>query len=166
MKISKLEKEEKLLKEKAKRIKEKINKEKKAKHTKKQVKQQFSLFKGIVNLFNFLINTLKKYPEILSIPTGIMIWEIVRNLLKTNPENAPIDNAVVQIIPFTFIQFSIYLSLSWLFLGIIFGTFKKYLISEMKNDFKSLEKWQKIVISYTVFFLLLLSMVVLSTALL
>ena len=163
MELSKLEEAKKLLAEKTKLIEKEISSKKKEERLHK-TKDFF--WSNIKKFFNSIFNWIKKYPEILSIPIGIMIWEMIRNILRTNPENAPIDNGVVQIIPFTFIQFSIYLSLAWLFLGIIFGTFKKYLITEMKNDFKELSKWKKIVISYGVFFLLLLSMVALSTALL
>jgi len=129
-----------------------------------------TVLRFLCNAFTWIIRKLheviKKYPELLSIPIGFILWTLIKIGLKTNPENAPLDDGIFMIIPFTFIQFTIYISLAWMFLGIIFGTFRRYMQADMKADFINLTKWQKIKISYAIFFALLYAIVVLSTSLL
>ena len=123
--------------------------------------------KNIINIaLSKVSNFLKTYPELLSIPAGFIAWLLIKAALQVDPENAPLDEGIFMIIPFSFIQFTIYLFISWMYFGVLFGTFRKYMKLDMKTDFNNLTPWQKIIISYSVFFALVFSLVSLSTALL
>ena len=117
-------------------------------------------------IINYIKGLFKKYPEILSIPIALVAWVLsVRFLRIIDQTTAVYDAGVFQVIIFAVIQLFVYVSVAWLTLGLVFGTFRKYLIENMKNEFQKLTSWQKIRLSYTVFFLLLLSLVVLSLTL-
>ena len=117
-------------------------------------------------VINYIKGLFKKYPEILSIPITLVAWVLsVRFLRLIDQTTAVYDAGVFQVIIFAVIQLFVYVSVAWLTLGLVFGTFRKYLIENMKNEFQKLTSWQKIRLSYTVFFLLLLSLVVLSLTL-
>ena len=108
----------------------------------------------------------KKYPEVLSVPIALVVWILsVRFLRLIDQTTAVYDAGVFQTIIFAVIQLFVYVSVAWLTLGLVFGTFRKYLIENMKLEFQKLSSWQKIRLSYSVFFLLLLSLVVLSLTL-
>ena len=99
---------------------------------------------------------LGKYPELLLIPAAIVLWVISIFVLRfIDPTSGVFDAGVFQIPIFSIIQFFIYVAIAWFTLGVVFGTFKKYLKIEMKSDFQFLTKWQKIKLSYAVFFSLL-----------
>jgi hypothetical protein len=102
-----------------------------------------------------LIKFFKRYPELLTIPAGFIVWMLSVHVLRFfDPTSGVFDAGVFQIPIFAIIQFFVYVSIAWLMLGVIFGTFKKYLLNEMKYDFRKLEPWQKLKLSYSVFFLL------------
>lgn len=114
-------------------------------------------------IFDVIKGAFKKYPEILSVPVALIVWVLsVRFLRLIDPTTAVYDAGVFQVIIFAVIQLFVYVSVAWLTLGLVFGTFRRYLIENMKNEFQKLTTWQKIRLSYSVFFLLLLSLVVLS----
>jgi len=105
----------------------------------------------------------KRFPEIITVPVALVVWIIsVRFLRFLDPTAAVFDAGVFQIPIFSIIQLLVYSSIAWLVLGLLFGTYKKYLLNNLKNDFKELTKWQKIRISYAIFFSLLLCLVALS----
>ena len=117
-------------------------------------------------IINYIKGLFKKYPEILSVPVALVVWVLsVRFLRIIDQTTAVYDAGVFQRIIFAVIQLFVYVSVAWLTLGLVFGTFRKYLIENMKLEFQKLTTWQKIRLSYTVFFLLLLSLVVLSLTL-
>ena len=117
-------------------------------------------------IINYIKGLFKKYPEILSIPIALVAWVLsVRFLRIIDQTTAVYDAGVFQVIIFAVIQLFVYVSVAWLTLGLVFGTFRKYLIESMKNEFQKLTSWQKIRLSYSVFFLLLLALVVLSLTL-
>ena len=117
-------------------------------------------------IFNYVKGSFKKYPEILSIPLALVMWVLsVRFLRLIDQTTAVYDAGVFQVIIFAVIQLFVYVSVAWLTLGLVFGTFRRYLIENMKNEFQKLTSWQKIRLSYSVFFLLLLALVVLSLTL-
>ena len=117
-------------------------------------------------IINYIKGMFKKYPEVLSVPVALLAWVLsVRFLRIIDKTTAVYDAGVFQIIIFAVIQLFVYVSVAWLTLGLVFGTFRKYLIENMKNEFQKLTSWQKIRLSYTVFFLLLLALVVLSLTL-
>ena len=117
-------------------------------------------------IINYIKGMFKKYPEVLSVPVALLAWVLsVRFLRIIDKTTAVYDAGVFQIIIFAVIQLFVYVSVAWLTLGLVFGTFRKYLIENMKNEFQKLTSWQKIRLSYSVFFLLLFALVVLSLTL-
>ena len=117
-------------------------------------------------IINYIKGLFKKYTEILSIPIALVAWVLsVRFLRIIDKTTAVYDAGVFQVIIFAVIQLFVYVSVAWLTLGLVFGTFRRYLIENMKNEFQKLSSWQKIRLSYSVFFLLLLALVVLSLTL-
>jgi len=98
----------------------------------------------------------KSHPEFISIPVLILLWIISIPVLRmADPVSATFDAGVFQVPIFTVFQFLLYVATAWYVLKLLFGTFYKYLISRMKTDFNDLTKWQKIKLSYSIFFLLL-----------
>ena len=117
-------------------------------------------------IINYIKGMFKKYPEVLSVPFALLVWILsVRFLRIIDKTTAVYDAGVFQVIIFAVIQLFVYVSVAWLTLGLVFGTFRRYLIENMKNEFQKLTSWQKIRLSYSVFFLLLLALVVLSLTL-
>lgn len=98
----------------------------------------------------------KSHPEFISIPVLILLWIISIPVLRmADPVSATFDAGVFQVPIFTVFQFLLYVATAWYVLKLLFGTFYKYLSSKMKTDFNDLTKWQKIKLSYSIFFLLL-----------
>ena len=105
----------------------------------------------------------KRFPEIYSVPIALVVWIISIPLLRLfDNTSAVYDAGVFQVIIFSVIQLLVYASIAWLVMGLLFGTYRKYLINELKPDFNKLSAWQKLTISYFIFFSLLLSLVLLS----
>ena len=105
----------------------------------------------------------KRFPEIYSVPIALVVWVLSIPLLRLfDNTSAVYDAGVFQVIIFSIIQLLVYASFSWMVMGLLFGTYRKYLINELKFDFNQLTAWQKITISYFIFFSLLLSLVLLS----
>lgn len=105
----------------------------------------------------------KKYPELFSIPMALAVWVLsVRVLRWIDPTSGIFDAGVFQIPIFSVLQLFVYVSIAWLIMGLVFGTYRKYLVNDLKEDFKKLSPWQKIRMSYTIFLSLLLSLVALS----
>lgn len=110
--------------------------------------------------------TIKSYPEILVIPFMIILWYSFMLLVYyIDPKAGTFDTGVFQLIIFTAIQFSIYLSLTWLMLKIFNGTVRKFIKNDFKNLFKDLDSWQKIKFSFCVFGFVLLCFVLLARVL-
>lgn len=106
---------------------------------------------------------LKKYPELLTVPLAFVVWVLSIHVLRWfDPTSGIYDAGVFQIPIFAVLQLFVYVSISWLIMGLVFGTYRKYLKNDLKEDFKTLTKWQKIRMSYTIFLSLLLSLVALS----
>lgn len=106
---------------------------------------------------------LKRFPEIYSVPIALFVWIVSIPLLRLiDNTSAVYDAGVFQVIIFAVLQLLVYASISWLVMGLLFGTFRTYLLRELKSDFERLEKWQKICASYFIFFSLLVSLVLLS----
>jgi hypothetical protein len=112
---------------------------------------------------NFLIMVLaviksffKKYHELITIPVGFAIWMLSVHVLRwMDPTAAVFDAGVFQVPIFAIIQFIIYVAIAWIILGIVFGTFQKYLKFNMKTDFENIQPWQKLKLTYSAFFFLL-----------
>ncbi|MEI8086565.1 MAG: hypothetical protein WCG93_10160 [Paludibacter sp.] len=100
-------------------------------------------------------NFFKKYHELLTIPAVILLFILSIPVLRWfDPTAAVFDAGVFQIMILSMIQLVIYLSVAWFMLKIAFGHHRRYLQTGMKNDFDNLEKWQKLKLTYSIFFLL------------
>ena len=90
-------------------------------------------------IINYIKGMFKKYPEVLSVPVALLAWVLsVRFLRLIDHTTAVYDAGVFQVIIFAVIQLFVYVSVAWLTLGLVFGTFRKYLIESMKNEFQKL----------------------------
>ena len=119
--------------------------------------------KIIGKIIGFFANVWKRYPELYSIPAALIVWILSVWLLRLiDPTSGVFDAGVFQIPIFAVLQLFVYVSIAWLILGSVFGTFRKYLLTNLKTDFNTLSKWQKIKISYFIFLTLLLCLVALS----
>ena len=97
----------------------------------------------------------KKYHELMTIPVSILIFILSIPFLRwLDPTAAVFDAGVFQIIPVSTIQLVLFLAVAWAMLGIVFGNHRKYLVNEMKTDFENLQPWQKLKLTYSIFFLL------------
>jgi hypothetical protein len=105
----------------------------------------------------------RSYPELLSIPAALVAWWASVHILRWfDGTSGTFDAGVFQIIIFTVIQFFVYLSIAWLAKKLLFGTLRQYLKTDYKKEFKTLTSWQKIILSYAIFFALLYALVWLS----
>ena len=115
-------------------------------------------------LADFFKNQYKANPQILWIPILFIIWAIVAPILRwIDPTAAIFDLGIFMIPVYAIIIFLISTFFVWLFLKKVYGTIYKYLKDEtgFKKDFETLTSCQKIIISLSVFFLLLFSLVAL-----
>jgi hypothetical protein len=97
-----------------------------------------------------------KYPELLTIPAGLILWMVSIQVLRwLDPTAGVFDAGVFQVPIFAIIQFFVYTSMAWLSLRILYGSLSRYLKTSFKTDFNALTSWQKIKLSYSVFFALL-----------
>lgn len=118
------------------------------------------------NFFKFLAdffkNQYKANPQILWIPILFVVWAIVAPILRwIDPTAAIFDLGIFMIPVYAIIIFLISTFFVWLFLKKVYGSIYTYLKSGFKNDFNNIPAWAKIVISLSVFFLLLFSLVAL-----
>lgn len=110
-----------------------------------------------------ILLAIKKYPEILSIPVAFAIWIASITVLRWfDPTSAVFDAGVFQIPIFAVLQLLIYISISWLILGLVFGTMRKFLVNELKQHFINLSSWEKLKLAYGLFAFLLFCLVLLS----
>ena len=106
--------------------------------------------------FNFLKSQYKANPQILWIPILFVVWAVSVPLLRLiDPTAAVFDAGIFQIPLYGVILLVFALFITWHTVRIIFGTIQKYLKTEFKTDFIKLTKWQKITLSFSVFFALL-----------
>jgi len=118
------------------------------------------------NIWKKTVDFCKRNPEILAIPIGLIVWKFSVYILRfLDPTSAVYDAGIFQIPIFAIIVLFVFVSTAWLFLKLIFGTARRYLSTEFKNDFQKLEKWQKIKLSYAIFFALIFILTILSTML-
>lgn len=120
------------------------------------------------NIFKFLAdffkNQYKANPQILWIPILFVVWAIVAPLLRwIDPTAAIFDLGIFMIPVYAIIIFLIATFFVWIFLKKVYGTIYAYLKDQdgFKKDFKTLPSWGKIVISFSVFFLLLFCLIAL-----
>jgi hypothetical protein len=112
---------------------------------------------------NRLKNFFKSYPELLSVPVALAIWVVSIYVLRWFDRTSGVfDAGIFQIIIFTVIQLFVYVSIAWMVMGIVFGSLRRFLKSGYKKEFEILTTWQKVILSYAVFFMLLFALVLLS----
>lgn len=122
--------------------------------------------KTMKKLFNFLWDFLKSQykanPQILWIPIFLIVWILsIPILYWIDPTAAVFDAGIFQIPIYAAIIFYISLFISWQTLRMLYGSLYKYLKSGFKTDFDTLKPCTKIIISLSVFFLLLFCLVAL-----
>jgi hypothetical protein len=110
-----------------------------------------------------LVTFIKKYPEILSVPAAMAVWIASVTVLRWfDPTSAVFDAGVFQIPIFAALQLFIYISIAWLVLGLVFGTMRKFLVTDLKTHFSNLSSWKKLKLAYGLFAFLLFCLVLLS----
>lgn len=113
-------------------------------------------------LADFFKNQYKANPQILWIPILFIIWAIITPILRwIDPTAAIFDLGIFMIPVYAIIIFLISTFFVWIFLKKVYGTIYAYLKSGFKKDFETLHPCLKIIISLSVFFLLLFSLVAL-----
>jgi len=122
---------------------------------------------GLWEILKFLFKEIKKYPELVVIPTMLICWYgSIKLLYYIDGGSGTFDYGVFQIIIFSAIQFSVYLSLAWLLLKMFNGTVRKFIQFDFKKVFKELQPWEKIKFSFCVFGFIILCYVLLARVLL
>ena len=122
---------------------------------------------GIYEFFKFFFKQIKKYPELVVIPTMLLAWYgSIRLLYYIDGGSGTFDYGVFQIIVFSAIQFSVYLSLAWFLLKIFNGTVRKFIQFDFKKKFKELTPWEQIKFSFSVFGFIIFCYVLLARVLL
>ena len=106
----------------------------------------------------------RSYPELASIAVMLALWFTLPLVLRLiDPTAGTFDAGFLQIPVFAILLGLIFLSISWILLRLVFGMIYTYLISkEYESDFENLSKWQKITLSYSLFFSLFAAFVLLS----
>ena len=105
----------------------------------------------------------KKYHELMTIPVSILIFILSIPFLRwLDPTAAVFDAGKFQFIIMPAIMLFSFLAIAWIMLGVVFGHYKEYLKTTMKNDFNDLEKWQRIRLTYFIFFFLVFLLVLLA----
>ena len=100
-----------------------------------------------------MVKLVRKHPEIVNIPVVLILWKLSMYVLRwLDPTSGVYDAGVFQILIFAVIQFFVFVSIAWLAMKFIYGTLRKYLQFDFKEDFKNLDTWQKMKLSYGVFF--------------
>jgi len=108
----------------------------------------------------------KKYQVIITLAIAIGLWLFsVPFLRELDPSAGIFDAGVFQIPIFSIILLIVFLAVSWALMRVIFGTHYKYLSQKMKTDYENILPWQRLILSYSVFFLLLYAMVQLAKVL-
>lgn len=121
------------------------------------------LIRLIAVLFQLIKGFLKRHPELYTIPFALALWIISPVILRIfDPTAATFDAGIFQIIIFSIISLFVFIAVVWWLMKKVFGTTYKYIRNELKTDFKQLTPWQKVLISYGIFFLLLFYLVHLS----
>jgi hypothetical protein len=100
-----------------------------------------------------IIEFIRKYPEVLAIPIALIVWKLSVYVLRfLDPTSGVYDAGVFQIPIFAVIQFFVFVSIAWLTMKILYGTLRRFLQIDFKEEFLKLDRWQKIKLAYGVFF--------------
>ena len=103
-----------------------------------------------------LVSFFKKRHHFITVPAAILVFSVSITVLRWfDPTAATFDAGIFQVPIFAVIQFFIYLAVAWFAFRLIFGNFYRHLINDMKTDFNNITPWEKLKLSYSVFFFLL-----------
>ena len=125
----------------------------------------------LVSIFGIILSKIwkavtkffKKYPELLTIPAAFVVWVLSIPVLRhLDPTSGIYDAGVFQVPIFAILQLFMYVAVAWMLLGLVFGTARKFLKTDLKTAFNNLTSWQKILFSYGLFFSLVFALVALS----
>jgi hypothetical protein len=104
---------------------------------------------------NNILSFIKKYPEVLAIPTALIFWKLSVYVLRfLDPTSGIYDAGIFQIPIFAAIQFFVFVSIAWLTMKLLYGTLRQYLRFGFKVDFQDFTGWQKAKLAFFVFFAL------------
>ncbi|WP_157799179.1 hypothetical protein [Mucilaginibacter auburnensis] len=104
-----------------------------------------------------------KYNEYLLMAAAILLFWVSPVLLRAiDPTAGSYDIGVLQIPITAIISFCIFQSVVWITLKLNWLSLRTYFEQEFINDFKHLPAWLKIIISLSVYFLLMFSLVLLN----
>ena len=125
------------------------------------------LQKIIIPLYKLVKKFFKKNPELLTFPITFGIWFGMGLLIKWfRPEEEPFPLIFIQDILFTTMKVAVYISAAWYTFKLTFGTYTRYQLSKeefkdkgLKEGFKLLTEWQKILITTLVFLAVLFDFV-------
>ena len=120
------------------------------------MKKILSVLKRIYNFF----------PEFFRIAATILGWIASVYVIRFfDPTAGVFDAGIFQIPIFAIIQFFIYLAVVWIAIKLIFPTTRRYMEFDYQKDFNELTKWQKILLSFGIYFSLLAALVYLARTL-
>lgn len=107
----------------------------------------------------------KVWRELSSIGIGLLLWMKSHVLLRwIDPTSATYDAGVFQLVLFATISLFVLHGVVRILMKLIWPSMDNYLRNEFANDFKTIEKWQKLKLSVFIFFAFLLSAVLLAKA--
>jgi len=119
--------------------------------------------KVLLAIWQYVKAFFKSYPEFLSIPAAVIVWVIsIPALRLADPTSGVFDAGVFQVPIFSVLQLFIYISMAWLLLRLVFGTQFRFIKYTFKETFETLTPWQKTIIAYGTYFVLVLCLVALS----
>lgn len=106
-----------------------------------------------------LINFLKKWNELISIPLAMLIFFISPYLLRSiDPTAGAYDAGIFQILLFAIISFLVCQAMIWIILGMIWPKIREHFETGFNSDFLELTPWQRtktsLLIYFALFFLL------------
>ncbi|WP_083867475.1 hypothetical protein [Fulvivirga imtechensis] len=113
-----------------------------------------------------LWNYVKIWRELSSIAVGIILWMKSHILLRwIDPTSATYDAGIFQIILFAVIALFVLHGVIRILMKLIWPTTDAYLDNQFANDFKTLESWQKLKLTTSIFFAFLFAAVLLARVL-
>ncbi len=119
----------------------------------------------LIHYLKDLWDYVKVWRELSSIGIGLLLWMKSHVLLRyIDPTSATYDAGVFQLVLFATISLFVLHGVVRILMKLIWPSMDNYLRIEFTNDFKTIEKWQKLKLSAFIFFAFLLSAVLLAKA--
>ncbi|MBL6445717.1 hypothetical protein JMN32_05315 [Fulvivirga sp. 29W222] len=122
--------------------------------------------KHFKSFFKDVWNYVKVWRELSSIVVGFILWMKSHILLRwIDPTSATYDAGIFQIILFAVIALFVLHGVVRILMKLIWPTTDNYLDNEFATDFKTLESWQKLKLTTSIFFAFLFAAVLLARVL-